>query len=572
MAKEEKEGQFTSAGTETDKIPLRISHRIVELFSEGLYSSPNKAVEELVSNSFDAGANNVHIILASDLRADDATIVVIDDGEGMGIDGLKRHWVIGKSTRRKIEDKRGRKPIGKFGIGKLSTFVLASKLTHISKIDGKYFAATMDYSTLAGDFAKGSDAVFDEKIIEIPLRELTEDEAKLALSTWLKGKKPGFKAIELFGKDSTDSWTVAIMSDLKKLGKEIQIGRLKWVLRTAMPQQSDFHLFLDGDPITAPEIQEPFEHLVIGKDVIQMPAPCPEGLVARDDDDESEDSVHHYGVYEEKLLGRITGYIEIFEDELDAGKPKFEQSSGFFVYVRGRRVNEDDPGFGIERNQLRYGTFSRFRMVVHIDSLDEVLRSSRESFQQGATYEAVQNFLRAGFNLARNHLVVQDNSKSPGAIFAARVSSAAGSLTRKPLLSLADLIIKEKASPIYLRFTASLSRKDKSEFLDKFEEQADSPDGLLRDTELVVLDAKDGLAIFELDTGKLLINLSHPFVAAFQEHFTHPDKRLPLEMYAISEVLMEAQMYELGFDESQIRDVLARRDELFRQLVRSTSK
>ena len=37
-------------------IDVRISYRIIELFSEGLYSSPNKAVEELVSNSWDAGA------------------------------------------------------------------------------------------------------------------------------------------------------------------------------------------------------------------------------------------------------------------------------------------------------------------------------------------------------------------------------------------------------------------------------------------------------------------------------------------------------------------------------------
>jgi hypothetical protein len=44
-------------GKPTDKIDVRLSYRIVELFSEGLYASPNKAVEELVANSFDAGAS-----------------------------------------------------------------------------------------------------------------------------------------------------------------------------------------------------------------------------------------------------------------------------------------------------------------------------------------------------------------------------------------------------------------------------------------------------------------------------------------------------------------------------------
>ena len=147
------------------------------------------------------------------------------------------------------------------------------------------------------------------------------------------------------------------MSGLKEMGKKISIGRLKWVLQTAMPQRGDFRLFLDGDPITPPEIDEPLAKLVIGKDVIQMSKPCPEGLIAREDTSESEDSIHRYGVYHDRLLGRITGYIEIFKDELDAGKEKFGQSNGFFVYVHGRQVNVDDLGFGIERNLLRHGTF-----------------------------------------------------------------------------------------------------------------------------------------------------------------------------------------------------------------------
>ena len=46
---------FSSAGHETEKIDIRLIYRIVRLFSEGLYASPNKAIEELVANSFDAG-------------------------------------------------------------------------------------------------------------------------------------------------------------------------------------------------------------------------------------------------------------------------------------------------------------------------------------------------------------------------------------------------------------------------------------------------------------------------------------------------------------------------------------
>ena len=129
MAKEE----FASRGQEIDTIDVRISHRIIQLSSEGLYSSPHKAIEELVSNSFDANATNVHVILSPDLTASDAIIVVIDDGDGMDPNVLKEHWIISRSKRRTESSKSGRKQIGKFGIGKLATYVLAERLTHICK-------------------------------------------------------------------------------------------------------------------------------------------------------------------------------------------------------------------------------------------------------------------------------------------------------------------------------------------------------------------------------------------------------------------------------------------------------
>nr|VFJ53138.1 MAG: Histidine kinase-, DNA gyrase B-, and HSP90-like ATPase [Candidatus Kentron sp. FW] len=563
---------FETTGKETDQIDVRISHRIIQLFSEGLYSSPNKAMEELVSNSFDAGAENVHIILSPDLRDSDATIVVIDDGEGMSPDGLRKHWVIGESIRRKTNGSSRRKPIGKFGIGKLSTYVLAEKLTHICKSGDSYYAATMDYSKLTASSDERSQGVFDEEKVPIPLRTLTEQEAREVVQPWIKGTKAGYRALRLFGEDVSQSWTMAILSGLKDMGKKISLGRLRWVLQTAMPQRSDFRLFLDGEPITPPELDEPWKKLVIGKDMIRMPKPCPEGLMEREDETESDDSVHRYGLYHDELLGRITGYIEIFEDELDRGKDKFGQSSGFFVYVHGRQVNVDDPGFGIERNLLRHGTFSRFRMIVHMDSLDEALRSSRESFQQGELYKTAQNFLRAGFNFARTKLVEYERSQTPAALISQRIGSAPASMTRRPLLALVEMVIEKKAAPFYLRLPSDLSTEEQTEFLETFKQRSEESEGLLRATELVPLDSRDGLAILDVRQGKLQINSSHPFVAAFQEFFSRSKLSLPLEMLVMSEVLMEAHLYHMGLDEKQIRDVLGKRDELLRQLVKTSAR
>ena len=59
------EPTFASQGNKIGDIDVRLSYKIVDLFSAGLYTSPNKAVEELVANSFDAGAQRVHVILSA---------------------------------------------------------------------------------------------------------------------------------------------------------------------------------------------------------------------------------------------------------------------------------------------------------------------------------------------------------------------------------------------------------------------------------------------------------------------------------------------------------------------------
>jgi hypothetical protein len=107
---------FVTSGTEAEKIDVRLSYRIVRLFSEGLYASANKAIEELVANAFDAGALRVAVFLPPDFHEQAATIAVLDDGEGMDAGGLKQHWLIGKSLKRNLAKlPRDRQQIGQFG-------------------------------------------------------------------------------------------------------------------------------------------------------------------------------------------------------------------------------------------------------------------------------------------------------------------------------------------------------------------------------------------------------------------------------------------------------------------------
>ncbi|NOY43468.1 MAG: hypothetical protein GXP26_16735 [Planctomycetes bacterium] len=70
-------------GTLAKNIDVQLSYKIVRLFSEGLYQSANKAFEELITNSFDAGATVVKVLLPSDPTDENAMIAIADNGSGM---------------------------------------------------------------------------------------------------------------------------------------------------------------------------------------------------------------------------------------------------------------------------------------------------------------------------------------------------------------------------------------------------------------------------------------------------------------------------------------------------------
>lgn len=535
-----------------------------------------------MSNSFDAGAENVHVILSPNLMDQNATIVVIDDGQGMNVDSLKEHWIIGQSSRRMKPNFHGRKPIGKFGIGKLATYVLAGELTHICKSSGKYYATTMDYTSALPsqqDDIEGLDygGIYDDKSITLPIRELSEEEAMQVLEPWLSGSREGYRALLLFGNSAVPSWTVAIMSRLKSIGRKIERGRLKWILRTAMPICDDFKLFLDGNPIEPAKIDVPLiDKWVIGKDIVEdtLRNPCPEEFTVTEDTSFNTDSIHRWGL-SHPVLGRITGYIELYSSDISGGKSAgWGRSNGFFVYVRDRMINTaaEDDGFGIPRNLLRHGTFAQFRMIVYIDGLDKVLRSSRESLLEGQLYELAQDFLHAAFNYVRNRLVDYEKSQSPASLFAARIASTPGSLTRTPLLSLAMLTIEGKTRPIYTRLPPELTAVKRREILATIQERLLSNEDIVQTTEFIDLDTTDVIAVYDVMKSKLLINTSHPFVASFQDLYSKPSSGMPLEMYAMAEILTEANLYHMGVEENKISDILTRRDEMLRYFVRSAKR
>ena len=566
------EPRFAAIGDETDNIDVRLSYRIVELFSEGLYTSPNKAVEELVANSFDAGAQKVHVLLSSNLHDQDATIAVFDDGEGMDQDGLKRHWLIGVSNKRKLSAlPRGRQQIGKFGIGKLATYVLANRLTHISKCGGKYYSTSMDYRTI--------DRRVDQQIepkapIRLALRELTETQAKQAVEPWTD--TAAFKAAKtmLFGQRRLGSWTISIMSSLKPKVHEIKPGTLGWVLRTALPLRPDFGIWLNGQALeSSKEGKGLLKRWVLGKDLVELPRPSPKPITSLVDLNVAESSEHRFGL-DVPGLGRITGYAEAYKDLLTGKSDEIGRSHGFFVYVYGRLLNVDDGHFGISPDELRHGTFGRFRLVVHIDGLDAGLRSNREAVGEGPLLEKAHDVLRAIFNAVRPTIETHDSDEAPGAKLARVLAASPASLSRRPIVELSRAVATGRSESRYL-IVPELESDEELEayFLDLEKRAADEAERFITGVNIDFKgSSRDGIARFDTQSGTLRLNGWHPFVAAFHDEFANQRMGQPLELLAMAEVLTEAHLHVIDVNASKIANFLSARDQLLRNLTNESGR
>jgi len=390
---------------------------------------------------------------------------------------------------------------------------------------------------------------------------LSAQQAKAAVEDIVTGDRPGHKAIKLFGKDSASSWTVAIMSGLKDMAKQIQLGRLNWVLRTAMPLRDDFKLYLNGKRLTPSKLdKKPIQKWVLGKDVeaLDKPAPPEDQLLV--DKQTKLPSTHRYGLTH-GALGRVTGYMELHEDSLSRGKERFDRSHGFFVYVRGRLINIEDPLFGLQ--PLHHGTFARFRMVIHMDGLDAELRSSRESLKDGPSLTVARNILHASFNRARSWLA--EHETPPEDSLPARLAQGPRSLTRRPVLALVGQMLKGKLASRYTTFPAGLDQEAKGQLLADLQARVDSDTGIVSEVNFSPSGPAQPLALFHVDSGALEINTTHPFVESYLEEFRSNET---VNLVAWAEVISEAFLAELEVEPSVIQSFLKMRDELLRALTR----
>jgi hypothetical protein len=409
-----------------------------------------------------------------------------------------------------------------------------------------------------------------QKRVQLPLRVLTRAEAKAAVAEWVDDDYSRTD-LKLFGRGASKSWTLAVISDLKDMAQELSDRKLRWLLGTAMPLRDDFALYLGNKKIDSSKVKgKKVGTWQLGNKLKKLPKPAPSELEPTVDAKVAAPAYQHWQLID-KLLGPITGYLEVFVNPIDTGSSRYiGRSHGFFVYVNGRLINPDDAGFGIDRNTLRHGTFSRFRLVIHLDRLDEELRSSRESLRDGPQLIRAREILQGAFNFARSKLEAHDAETRTGRQASQRLADSPASLSEKPILRLI-LAAYEGGETVarHVRVADSQRFADVKALQAHVDARLADGGSVVADVEYADLGVHEPIAVLEGVSGLLQINLEHPFVAHFADEFGNEKRNLPLQLFAISEILLEAHLAGTGIDRQDVFTVLDGRDELLRHLARS---
>ncbi len=106
---------------------MRISLNVLEHLGINLYSNVPAVLSEAVANSWDADAANVDV----KFQKENSTIVIQDDGTGMTRAQVNGRFLTVGYRRRDAQPgptRKGRNPMGRKGIGKLSLFSIADEI------------------------------------------------------------------------------------------------------------------------------------------------------------------------------------------------------------------------------------------------------------------------------------------------------------------------------------------------------------------------------------------------------------------------------------------------------------
>lgn len=529
-------------GNVVDQVSLDVDYQIIEHFSQHLYDSPNKAVEELVANGFDAFAREVLVFTPGRYTA--GRLLVWDDGESMDVEGLKELWWIARSPKSgdRVEERNGeeRKIIGKFGIGKLASYAVGDVISHVCRRRGKFYLVSIDYKTVHGS-----------KRVQAPIISLPGDRAVALVKSLFSELPPS--ADRMLQKDS---WTLAVVEELKV--QNLPSGRLMWVLGNGMPLRPDFAITVNEEPVRSrlekhAEIDWDFgSKRVVDAVTNRWREAVKDGSVSssvkfdRQIGLDPRDSSRDVPFIRFPGLGQVWGHVRLFDKTLlKLRAHKHERSHGFFLIVRGRLVNPDDEKLFILDPSFQ--TFYRSQFILFVDDLDETLLADRQRLRWGEQAQQEMKTLQEALSrIARTTVEERDKRRDDEQSTRSVLPTGSRIHYREPINALLLRAPVEEVAD-FNPAAVAVERKDLGE---------DHP-----------------ISTVAFKENAFHVNTLHPYYSVIRKR-TGESKAAreflrTFDLFAISERLLEGHLLNVGMSEDEIEEIVAWREGLFRRLAAS---
>jgi hypothetical protein len=208
-----------------------------------------------------------------------------------------------------------------------------------------------------------------------------------------------------------------------------------------------------------------------------------------------------------------------------------------------------------------------------MDGLDDYLQSDRERVRQTPVVQDAQNILRAIFNKIRPEVEKAITEEDPGAKLARKLAGSPASLSRRPIIEMARAALDGKIKSRYIALPPATTKTERDKLVAALETRAETPELFVGGIDFVYeTTSSDGIAVYDAVTGRLRVNGLHPFVGAFFDEFIGKTSGLPLEVFAMAEVLLESHLHQAGLNQEQIDGLMTVRDQLLRYVAKESGR
>jgi len=355
---------------EKDKYSMTMSLNILHHLGIGLYSNAPAVLSEVVANSWDADASVVKVTFNQD-----DSISIEDDGKGMSLEDINGKYLTVGYQKRLDKDEgpltqKGRKPLGRKGIGKLSLFSIAN---------------IVEIHTTKNGVKNG--LVMDARSIEQKIREEAKGEASAS---------GVYHPIDIPQRDIIvkEKGTVIVLRGLKKDAKRTPQALRKRLARrfAIIGPAHGFRVYVDGTEITIAD-RDYFKKLQYmwryGEGSEEFATYCDNTKLKLNEQRSGTVKVEGVGDFE------VKGWIGSVEMPSDLMDEFGENLNKIVIMVRGKLGQED------VLSEFREGQFYRDYLIgeldapfLDIDEKEDISTSNRQTIkEEDPRYQALLKFV-----------------------------------------------------------------------------------------------------------------------------------------------------------------------------------